>query len=105
MRADMHPVLFGPYFQYFQTYWNLCQQKGRYNPIELFILTMKNFSLLQSVWAENKWDINELVWICAKIENGKELLNPNNFIMQDYAYAIHAKNCIYLNGSQVFLCI
>ena len=99
MRGDMHQVLFDPYFQFFQTYWNLCLWRGRYDPIEVFTLTMKNFSLLQSVWAENKWDINELVWICAKIENGNELLNRNNFIMQDYACVIHAKNCFYLNGS------
>ena len=41
--------------------------------------------------AKNKWNKSELIWICANLENGNDMLDPYNFILQDYAYLVHVK--------------
>ena len=45
---------------------------------------------------KNKWDKKELLWICANIENGNELVDPISFIEQDFAYLNHVKNRYYI---------
>ena len=49
------------------------------------------FEYLEKEWTKNNWDTNELIWICANIERGNELLNLINFVFSDYAYLNHAK--------------
>ena len=46
-----------------------------------------------------KWNKNELIWICANIENGNYVLDPYNFILQDYAYLVHIKNCFSIENN------
>ena len=46
-----------------------------------------------------KWNKNELIWICANIENGNYVLDSYNFILQDYAYLVHIKNCFSIENN------
>ena len=43
-----------------------------------------------------KWDIEELKWICLGLDNNDSMLDPYQFINNEYAYVNHLKNCFYL---------
>ena len=97
MKADLQPeISFGDYFTYFQLCWNLCHRREMINPIEFFIYTKALYSWFDSQWEKNKWDKRQLLWICYNIEIGNELVDPINFIEQDFAYLNHMKNCYYI---------
>ena len=95
MKADLQPeISFGDYFTYFQLCWNLCHRREMINLIEFFIYTKDSW--FDSQWEKNKWDKRQLLWICYNIEIGNELVDPINFIEQDFAYLNHVKNCYYI---------
>ena len=66
------------------------------NPIEFFIYTKGLYSWFDSQWEKNEWDKRQLLWICYNIEIENELVDPINFIEQDFAYLNHMKNCYYI---------
>ena len=95
MKGEMQPALFGESFRYFQSYWNLCRRRETIYPIEFFQFIKALFQYFENKWKQNKWDRKEFIWICTNIESGNDLLDPTNFIEQDFAYLNHAKNCYY----------
>ena len=48
---------------------------------------------------KNMWNINELDWACAALDNNYDLLNPNNFLNDEFAYLDHVKTCFYLDNT------
>ena len=94
------PVTFGKIFGLFSLYWNYCLQRRRQelNEIEFFTLAKCTYDKLASGWFKFKWDIQELNWICLAMEdNDNNILNPNNFLTDCFAYLDHLKTCYYLN--------
>ena len=95
--GETQPVTFGKFFGYFALYWNYCRQLGvRYNNLEVFVLTKQLYEKLEIDWKKNKWDIQELIWICYAIEQNYGMLNPANFLNDECAYVNLAKNYFYL---------
>ena len=68
------------------------------NGIQCFLYRKLIFEYLEKERTKNNWNANELIWICANIERGNELLNLINFVFSDYAYVNHAKNCFYIKN-------
>ena len=68
------------------------------NRIQFFLYTKLIFEYFEKERTKNNCDTNKLIWICANIERGNELLNPINFVFCDYAYVNHAKNCFYIEN-------
>ena len=64
--------------------------------LDFYRYTKALYSWLDIYWEKNKWDKKELLWIFVNIENGNELVDPINFIEQDFAYFNHVKNSYYI---------
>ena len=62
----------------------------------IFYLRKGTLLLVRQSMGKNKWDKRQLLWICYNIEIGNELVDPINFIEQDFAYLNHVKNCYYI---------
>lgn len=91
------PVSFGKFFEYFERYWYYCQQSGvRYNSLEVFLYTKNQYTRLREDWEKYTWDIEQLDQICYAIDNNHDMLDPSNFLNDEWAYVNHAKNCFYL---------
>ena len=89
--TETRPVTFGKFFGLFNLYWNYCLQRRRQE------LT---YDKLASEWFKFTWDIQELNWICLALEdNDNNILNPNNFQTDGFAYLDHQKTCYYLNNN------
>ena len=41
---------------------------------------------------KNKWDIEELKWICSALDNNYSMLDLRNFLNDEFANLDHAKN-------------
>ena len=97
MKSDLQPeVSFGEYFTYFQADWNLCCRRDIINQLDFYIYTKALYSWFDIQREKNKWDKRQLLWNCMNIENGNELVDPTNFIEQDFGYLNHVKNCFYV---------
>ena len=100
MKQDSQPqISFGDYIKYFQAYWNLCRRREMVNQLDFYIYTKALYSWFHHQWEKNKWDKRQFLWICVNIENGNELVDPINFIEQDFAYLNHVQNCYYFFGN------
>ena len=94
------PMKFGKFFGLFSLYWNYCSQRGhRLNSLEVSLLTNTIYVKLREEWQKNMWDIEELDWACAALDNNYDLLNPNNFLNDEFAYLDHVKICFYLDNT------
>ena len=86
------PVASGKFFGYFQRHWNYCPQREvHYNSLEVFCLTSVVFIKLEEEWKKNKWDIEELKWICSALDNNYSMLDLSHFLNDEFAYLDHAK--------------
>ena len=87
-------------FGLFSLYWNYCSQRGRrLNSLEVSLLTNIIYVNLREELQKNMWNINELDWACAALDNNYDLLNPNNFLNDEFAYLDHVKTCFYLDNT------
>ena len=68
--------------------------------ITINILTSISFAYLREKWDAARWDIDELKWICYKLDYNNELFDPHNFIDDKFAYVNHVKNCYYLQNNE-----
>ena len=97
--TNLLPVNFGIFYISFQFYWNYCRDRGRrLNDFEVLLLTNVIYIELRYEWEECKWDVNELNWICEGLNNNCNLLDPTNFINDQFAYLDHVKTCYYLRN-------
>ena len=55
---------------------------------------------LHEEWTALGWDIYELKWICVNLDYNNELLDPYNFIGDEFVYVDHAKTCYYLEKNE-----
>ena len=69
------------------------------NSFFFFFFPSKKYISVFTSKMGTKWNKNELIWICANIENGNYVLDPYNFILQDYAYLVHIKNCFSIENN------
>ena len=91
---------FGKFFGFFSLYWNYCSQRGRrLNSLEVSLLTNIIYVNLREEREKKVWNINELDWACAAVDNNYDLLNPNNFLNDEFAYLDHVKTCFYLDNT------
>ena len=89
MKSDLQPeISFGNYFTYFQAYWILCCRREMIHQLDFYIYTKVLYSWLDVQCGKNKWEKKEFRWICVSTENGNELVDPINFIEQDFAYLL-----------------
>ena len=94
------PMKFGKFFGLFSLCWNYCSQRGRLlNLLEVSLLTNTIYVKLREEWQKNMWDIEELDWACAALDNNYDLLDPNNFLNDEFAYLDHVKTCFYLDNT------
>ena len=70
----------------------------RYNNLEVFVLTKQLYEKLEIDWKKNKWDIQELTWICYEIEQNYSMLDPTNFLNDECTYVNHPKIVFILNS-------
>ena len=68
--------------------------------ITINILTSISSAYLREKWDAARWDIDELKWICYKLDYNNELFDPHNFIDDKFAYVNHVKNCYYLENNE-----
>ena len=45
---------------------------------------------------KNGWDVEELKWICAALDNNYDILDPTYFTNCTFVYLDHIKTCYYL---------
>ena len=91
---------FGKFFGLFSLYWNYCSQRGRrLNSLEVSLLTNGIYVNLGEEQQKNMWNIIELDWACAALDNNYDLLNPNNFLNDEFFYLDHVKTCFYLDST------
>ena len=91
---------FGKFFGLFSLYWNYCSQRGRWlNSLEVSLLTNTIYVKLREEWQKNMWTIEELDCACATLDNNYDLLDPNNFVKDEFAYLDHVKTCFYLDNT------
>lgn len=94
------PVNVGIFFSCFQKYWYYRSQRGiQYNNFQVLVVTNKVYLDLKSEWEKFQWDLDELQWTIEAIYNKCSMLDPSNFINQQFAYLDHVKNCYYLRNS------
>ena len=97
--TNLLPVNFGIFYISFQLYWNCCRDRGRrLNDLEVLLVTNVIYIELRYEWEKCKWDVNELNWICEGLNNNCNLLDPTNFINDQFAYLDHIKTCYYLRN-------
>ena len=96
------PMSFGKIFAIFWKYWDYVSKRGtEYTALEVLeVLVGTNvlFMHLRSEWEKVNWDIEELKYICAVLDNGCEDLNLNYFIDCKFAYLEHLKTYYYLEN-------
>lgn len=87
---------FWPSFQIFSVLLESLSQKRNHKSSRIFYLYKDNFLLVENEWEENKWGKRQLAWICSNIESGNSLLDPTNFIEQDFfLFKSHKKLLLY----------
>ena len=92
--TNLLPVNFGIFYISFQLYWNCCHDRGRrLNDLEVLLVTNVIYIELRYEWEKYKWDVNELNWICEGLNNNWNLLDPTNFINDQFTYLDHVKTC------------
>ena len=64
----------------------------------MFVQTHFIYEKLLEEWKKNKWDIEELKWICLNIDNNNTMSDPYNFVNGEWAYLNHLNNCFYLKN-------
>ena len=97
--TNLLPVNFGIFYISFQLDWNYCHDRGRQlNDLEVLLLTNVIYIELRCELEKCKWDVNELNWICEGLNNNCNLLDPTNFINDQFAYLDHVKTCYYLRN-------
>ena len=69
-------------FEFFLQYWD-ATNSNIYNKHDAFYKRLETFSNLDSNWKYNRWNIDEFVKICSKIDEGSQELNPNLFFGKD----------------------
>ena len=96
---EKQPVTFEKIFGFFNLYWNygLQRRDQQINELEYFNLSKFFYDRLAIEWFKSKWNIEELNWICLAMDNNNDILNPNNFLNDKFAYLDHLKTCYYLN--------
>ena len=96
---DTQPMEFGKFFGLFSLYWNYCSQRGRrLNSLEVSLLTNTIYVKLREEWQKNMWDIEELDWVCAVLDNNYDLLDPKNFLNDQFSYLDYIKTCCFLRN-------
>ena len=60
--------------------------------LKLTINGVKFFETLDAIWRKNRWNCNELLKICSKIDESLEELNPNMFFGKALGYIDHIKS-------------
>ena len=95
------PATFGKFYNYFLKYWNFKRNRnGYHSQFQIEILTSILHMQLCEGWSALGWDIDELKWICANLDYNNELLDPYNFIGDEFAYVDHAKISYYLEKKE-----
>ena len=91
------PVSLGNFFGFFYKYWEYTSKRGtQYCALEVLLLTNVIYMDLRSKWEKQKWDIEELNYICLALDNNCEDFDPTFFTDCRYAYLDHIKTCYYL---------
>ena len=81
-------------------FWKYCDYTSKrgtdFSVLEVLLLTNVLFMDLRTQWEKNGWDVEELKWICAALDNNYDILDPNYFTNCRFAYLDHIKTCYYL---------
>ena len=86
------PVSFGNLFGLFYKYWDYTSKRGtQYSALEVLLLTNVIYMDLRSKWEKQKWDIEELNYICLALDNNYEDFDPTFYTDCRYAYLDHIK--------------
>ena len=94
---DTKPMSLGNFFIMFWKYWDYTSKRVTdYNALEVVLLTNVLFMDLRTQWEKNRWDVEELKWICAALDHNYDILNPNYFTNCRFAYLDHIKTCYYV---------
>ena len=98
--TNTFPMSSGQFFAIFWKYWDyVSKRRTEYTALEVLVMTNVLFMHLRSKWEKVSWDIEELKYICAALDNGCEDLNPNYFINCKFAYLEHLKTYYYLENN------
>lgn len=96
--VNSQPVLFGTVFALFYLYWNYNRdrQQGRLNSTVALSLQNSVYAKLVENCQQNNWDLKELNWTCPMINLSADVVNPYEFLNEQYAYLGHIQNCYYI---------
>ena len=88
------PMPLERFFNMFYKYWDLASKRGtEYTAFEVLLMTSVLFMHLRTEWEKLEWDVEELKWIFAALDNDYEDLDPNYFVDCKFGYLDHLKTC------------
>ena len=74
-------------------YWEIVNRRDtEYSGLAVTVAKSFAFDILRVEWVENRWDVEELKYLCLVMDNSPDELNPNNFIYCQAALE-ELKNC------------
>ena len=80
-------------FEFFQKYWEaVINVEDERSAVEVYHKRREIFETLYAVWRKNRWNCNELMKICSKIDQILEELNPIFFFGKELGYIDHVKS-------------
>ena len=80
-------------FEFFLRYWEaVINVEDERSFVETYHERCEIFETLHAIWRKNRWNCDELVKICSKIDVSLEELNPNLFFGKELGYTDHIKN-------------
>ena len=98
--TNTSPMFFGKVFTIFWKYWDYVSIRAtEYTAVEVLGMTNVLFMHLRSEWEKFNWDIEELKYNCAALDNACEDLDPNYFIDCKFAYLDYLKTWYHLNDN------
>ena len=90
-------VSFGKFFGLFYKYWDYASKREtQYTAFEVIMLTNVIYMDLRIKWENEKWEIEELKYICHALNNNCKDIDPQFFANQRFAYLDHLKTWYYL---------
>ena len=80
-------------FEFFKKYWEaVINVEDERSAVEAYHKRCEIFETLDAIWRKNRWNCNELIKICSKIDQSLEELNPNMFFGKGLGYIDHIKS-------------